>query len=41
VDYFGEIETPFTVADLGGWREAKRTIVDEIWIEQVLEELGQ
>jgi sulfate/thiosulfate transport system substrate-binding protein len=41
VDYFGEIETPFTVADLGGWLEAKRTIVDEIWRERVLEELGQ
>jgi sulfate/thiosulfate transport system substrate-binding protein len=41
VDYFGEIETPFTVADLGGWLEAKRAIVDEIWKDRVLEELGQ
>lgn len=41
VDYFGEIEKPFTVVDLGGWREAKRVIVDEIWKDRVLEELGQ
>lgn len=41
VDYFGDIETPFTVSDLGGWREAKRIIVDEIWRDRVLEELGQ
>ena len=41
VPYFGIIETPFTVADLGGWLEAKRVIIDKIWIEQVLEELGK
>ncbi|MFO7661052.1 MAG: substrate-binding domain-containing protein [Chloroflexota bacterium] len=41
VTYFGEIETPFTVTDLGGWLEAKRVIVDGIWKDRVLEELGQ
>jgi sulfate/thiosulfate transport system substrate-binding protein len=41
VPYFGAIEAPFTVADLGGWRAAKRDIVDGIWVEQILQELGQ
>lgn len=41
VPYFGEIETPFKVADLGGWLEAKANIVDAIWRDRVLQELGQ
>lgn len=41
IGYFGKIETPFTVSDLGGWLEAKRVIVDKVWKDTVLEELGQ
>jgi sulfate/thiosulfate transport system substrate-binding protein len=36
---FGEIPKPFTVADLGGWPQAKREIVDEMWRSRVLEAL--
>ena len=39
--YFGVIQDPFTVADLGGWPQAKREIVDGVWQGQVLEEIGQ
>jgi len=38
---FGVIQDPFTVADLGGWPQAKREIVDGVWQGQVLEEIGQ
>ncbi|NLT67540.1 MAG: solute-binding protein [Acidobacteria bacterium] len=38
---FGQIADPFTVADLGGWEKAKREIVDHVWKEQVLKELGR
>ena len=38
---FGVIEDPFTVADLGGWQQAKREIIDGVWKERVLEEIGQ
>lgn len=38
---FGTIAEPFTVADLGGWAAAKRDIVDGLWRERVLPELGQ
>jgi sulfate/thiosulfate transport system substrate-binding protein len=41
VPYFGTIEVPFTVSDLGGWLEAKEEIVDGIWRDRVLQELGQ
>ncbi len=41
VPYFGTIEAPFTVGDLGGWLEAKEEIVDDIWRDRVLQELGQ
>lgn len=41
VPYFGHIETPFTVGDLGGWQAAKENIVDGIWRNQVLPRLGQ
>lgn len=36
---FGEIRMPFTVADLGGWPQAKKEIVDDIWRSRVLEAL--
>jgi sulfate/thiosulfate transport system substrate-binding protein len=39
--YFGEIVAPFTVAEMGGWVEAKKAIVDAIWKDKVLPELGQ
>ena len=38
---FGVIQDPFTVADLGGWPQAKRDIVDGVWQGRVLPELGQ
>ncbi len=37
---FGVIPYPFTVSDLGGWEQAKPTIVDGIWRDQVLPTLG-
>lgn len=33
---FGRIEEPFLAADFGGWRRAKRKIVDGIWKERVV-----
>jgi len=38
---FGVIEDLFTVADLGGWPQAKAEIIDRLWRGQVLEEIGQ
>lgn len=38
---FGAIADPFTAADLGGWPQAKREIIDGVWQGQVLEEIGQ
>jgi sulfate transport system substrate-binding protein len=38
---FGAIAEPFTVDDLGGWTTAKGDIVDAIWKERVLPELGR
>lgn len=35
------LEQSFTVQDLGGWVEARRKIVDEIWKGQVLPEVGK
>jgi len=32
---FGRIEDPFFASDFGGWRRAKREIVDGIWRERV------
>jgi sulfate/thiosulfate-binding protein len=32
---FGRIEEPFFASDFGGWRRAKREIVDGIWKERV------
>jgi len=36
---FGRIEDPFQISDLGGWKRAKKEIVDGIWKGQVLAEL--
>ncbi len=38
---FGSIEDPFMIADFGGWPQAKREIVDGVWKQQVLKELGR
>jgi sulfate/thiosulfate transport system substrate-binding protein len=38
---FGEIPDAFTIRDLGGWPQAKRDIIDQIWKEQVLPKVGQ
>lgn len=35
------IEKPFTVAHLGGWVAAKKTVVDGIWKRRVLVEVGK
>ena len=36
---FGTIPAPFLVADLGGWPQAKRDIIEAIWKERVLPEV--
>jgi sulfate transport system substrate-binding protein len=33
---FGQIQDPFTISDFGGWRKAKKEIVDEIWKRRVM-----
>jgi sulfate/thiosulfate transport system substrate-binding protein len=38
---FGVIVAPFVVADLGGWVAAQDNIVNAIWKERVLPELGR
>ena len=38
---FGKIADPFMIADFGGWKQAKREIVDSIWKNRVLRELGK
>jgi sulfate/thiosulfate transport system substrate-binding protein len=38
---FGLIPYPFTVDELGGWPQAKQEIVDGIWRDQVLPEVGR
>jgi sulfate/thiosulfate transport system substrate-binding protein len=38
---FGAIEDPFLVEDLGGWREAKRAIIEDLWKRKILPELGK
>lgn len=38
---FGQITDPFLIDDFGGWQRAKREIVDAIWRERVLRELGR
>jgi sulfate/thiosulfate-binding protein len=36
---FGRIQDPFRIADLGGWKRARREIVDSVWKGRVLAEL--
>ncbi len=36
---FGVIESPFTVADMGGWRAARADIIQAVWKDRVLTEL--
>ncbi len=38
---FGKIADPFRIADFGGWRRAKRDIVDRIWKERVMKQEGR
>lgn len=37
---FAQIAEPFTVADLGGWRAAKAEIIDAIWKDRILPQVG-
>lgn len=37
---FGAIADPFRVADFGGWKRARREIVDRIWKERVMKSEG-
>jgi sulfate transport system substrate-binding protein len=38
---FGRIEDPFLVRDFGGWDRARDEIVDAVWKERVMKELGR
>ncbi len=38
---FGIIEDPLMISDFGGWRRAKADIVDAVWRDRVLKELGK
>lgn len=38
---FGRIDVPFVVGDLGGWQTARAEIIDAIWKERILPEIGQ
>jgi sulfate/thiosulfate transport system substrate-binding protein len=38
---FGKIADPFLIKDFGGWSKAKKEIVDKVWKEHVLKELGK
>lgn len=37
---FGAIAAPFRIADFGGWRRARRDIVDGIWKDRVMKEVA-
>ncbi len=37
---FGTIAEPFRIADFGGWRRARRDIVEGIWKERVMRQIG-
>jgi sulfate/thiosulfate-binding protein len=39
--HFGKIQDPFLVADFGGWDRVKKEIVDGIWKERVMTEVGK
>jgi sulfate transport system substrate-binding protein len=38
---FGVIHDPFLVGDFGGWKRVKKEIVDGIWKDRVLQEVGR
>lgn len=38
---FGQIQDLFLVSEMGGWRQAQTKIVDQVWKNQVLKELGR
>jgi ABC-type sulfate transport system substrate-binding protein len=38
---FGQIEDPFFIGDLGGWKHAKSEIVDRVWRDRVLKEIDR
>lgn len=38
---FGTIRDPFLVAGFGGWNRVKKEIVDEIWKDRVMKEVGR
>jgi sulfate transport system substrate-binding protein len=38
---FQTIRDPFTVGDMGGWLVAKEAVIDSVWRQQVLPELGK
>jgi sulfate transport system substrate-binding protein len=38
---FGTISDLFSIEDFGGWKKAKKEIVDAVWKDQVLKELGK
>jgi sulfate/thiosulfate transport system substrate-binding protein len=38
---FGKITDPFLISDFGGWKRAKSEIVDSIWKNRILKELGK
>jgi sulfate transport system substrate-binding protein len=33
---FGRVEDPFLISDFGGWKRAKKEIVDEVWKQRVM-----
>jgi sulfate/thiosulfate transport system substrate-binding protein len=37
---FGRIEDPFFISDFGGWKRARREIVDKIWKDRVLKAIA-
>jgi sulfate/thiosulfate-binding protein len=37
---FGTIEDPFRIADFGGWKRARRDIVDRVWKDRVMKEIA-
>lgn len=39
--HFSKVRFPFTVDDLGGWKQAHSEIVQDLWKKRVLEEVGR
>jgi sulfate transport system substrate-binding protein len=37
----GRLEDPFRIDDLGGWKSARRQIIDGVWRNRVLKEVGR